>query len=230
MAQAVLELQNRKYGGYTIRYSDGSVAQGKVGIGIFGPNLAECHRLPDQCSIFSAEAIAAFIAATIPDDRPIAIFTDSASVLAALESDTSKHPWIQAIQEHAPNNTVFVWIPGHCGVHGNVKADQLANSGRCMAKYTRIVPGPDLKKWVSKITNEGWARDWAASETPAIRKIKRDISRWADPPIHREQVIVSRLRTHHTNIFHNYKGVALYEIRSTKNPLRHPGKHQRCPR
>ena len=68
-------------------YTDGSVCNSPAGYGIASQNSRYSIKLPDSSSIFSAEAIAIMIAieeATV-NDRPNVIFTDSTSVLKALE-------------------------------------------------------------------------------------------------------------------------------------------------
>uniref|UniRef100_A0A182Y134 RNase H type-1 domain-containing protein n=1 Tax=Anopheles stephensi TaxID=30069 RepID=A0A182Y134_ANOST len=68
-------------------YTDGSVEDSSAGCGISSSNASCSIKLPDNTTIFSAEAIAIYLAAeeTTVDDRPNVIFTDSASVLKALE-------------------------------------------------------------------------------------------------------------------------------------------------
>lgn len=230
VSQSVAELQRRKYDGYNIRYTDGSIANNRVGIGVTGPLLKESYQLRNQCTIFSAEAAAAFIAATYPSTNPIVIFTDSASIIAALEMDTCKHSWIQAIQKYAPPNTVFVWIPGHCGIRGNIEADHLAALGRRGTIFTRRVPGSDLKTWVSKQIENAWATQWdnvgrAGTRDFFLRKIKNDISKWNDSSEHHTQVVLSRLRTGYTRLSHSFDGHSDFKTKcntcNTHNTVEH---------
>ncbi|XP_055622696.1 uncharacterized protein LOC129766209 [Toxorhynchites rutilus septentrionalis] len=206
--KTVVELLRTKYANHTVRYSDGSLALGRVGIGISGPDLNTCYRLPDACNIFSAEAAAAYIAATHQSNHPIAVLTDSASVVAALESEKPMHPWIQQIFEDARPDAAFVWIPGHSGIPGNEKADQLAGSGRLMEFYTKRVPADDIKAWTTKMLKDRWAKEWYTtgqenSREYVLRKIKADTKKWEDPRGHRDQQVVSRLRTGHTAFAYN---------------------------
>lgn len=224
---SVLEWLQTKYSGYEHRYTDGSLSQVGVGIGIIGHSLEISKSLQPWYSIFSAEAVAVFIAATTVSVRPILVLTDSASVISALQSDTPQHPWIQGIIKNSPHSTVFAWIPGHCGIPGNVAADRLAGIGHAERRYSSTAPLDDVKRHIRKKFRDHWNVEWASSHSSYIRKIKQDTSAWDDRKSLREQRVVSRLRTGHTRLSHNFDGADFNVICSTCN-VRNTVEHFLC--
>lgn len=162
------------------------------------------HSLPKECSIFSAEAAAIFYAATTPSSLPILILSDSASVLDALKSESPTHPWVQGISSGTTQDVTLAWIPGHCGVSGNVVADQLAGSGWEARSFTNEVPLPDVKKYIAKTIWDHWAKMWHNTTATQLRKIKGGVLPWTDRTSLREQQIISRLRTGHVRFAYNF--------------------------
>ena len=66
--------------------------------------------------------------------RTITIFTDSQAALKALESVTVKSKFVldclEYLSELATHNSFqLVWVPGHEGILGNSRADELAKKG-----------------------------------------------------------------------------------------------------
>ena len=57
LRQKSLELIDR-YKNYEHYYTDGSVCGNKTGIGVFHKNYSACLRLPNETSIYTAEAFA----------------------------------------------------------------------------------------------------------------------------------------------------------------------------
>ncbi|XP_065089506.1 uncharacterized protein LOC135710773 [Ochlerotatus camptorhynchus] len=152
-------------------------------MGVSGDSLVVSNSLPAQCSVFSAEAAAVFHATTLPANRPILIVTDSQSAIMALTDEAPKHPWIQGTVTHAPPNTVYMWVPGHCGIQGN-----------------------DIKKWIKRTVRRAWDNEWRNNRTHQLRKIKATTDPWKDRPSLKEQQVVSRLRTGHSRASHNFGG------------------------
>lgn len=110
-----------------------------------------------------------------------------------------------------------MWVPGHTGVQGNETADHLAAAGRRMGIWTDQVPEEDAKKWVDNTIKNAWLTEWLLrsrnnDQQLFLHRVKGDTSAWPDPPGHRDQVILSRLRTGHTRVSHNYSGNGPFRI------------------
>ncbi|XP_062554074.1 uncharacterized protein LOC134219369 [Armigeres subalbatus] len=155
-----------------------------------------------MCSVFSAEAAAIFQAISQPNSGPTLIVSDSASALSALPSASNRHPFIQAIQEYIDDNTTLMWVPGHAGIAGNESADILANIGRASPYITRSVPADDVKRWLKQQISTAWANEWRKQRN-LCRMVKNSTLPGTDLPNRREQMVLSRMRTGHTNLTHN---------------------------
>lgn len=178
----VLELLSRRFSTTTILYTDGSKSDSTVGSGIYGNGMARAIGLPEQCSVFSAEAYALKIAVNTPNiANEIVLLSDSASCLTALESGHSKYPWIQQIEQIVRfKNIQFCWIPGHAGVRGNEFADQLANEGRNRPPENIAIPASDAFIFVKNQIREHWNRKWFSCRDVKLREIKACTKRWTD--------------------------------------------------
>ena len=83
------------------------------------------QRIPDDLSIFTAEAKAVDVAldciSTCDANNKLNIFSDSLSVLKAMNHTSSKNPQIQKL-------FVLCWIPSHIGIQGNEMVDKQAKT------------------------------------------------------------------------------------------------------
>ena len=125
-------------------YTDGSRLDHRSGAGIFnrveGKEVAVS--LGSHATVFQAEIygiMTPVIECAREDVRgeKIYIFSDSQAALKSLASCTfeSKLVWqcyseLVVLAEH--NEVQIEWIPGHCGLRGNEKADELARAGALM--------------------------------------------------------------------------------------------------
>ena len=81
-------------------YTDGSKQDEKVACAVVSPNFTDSIRLPDNSSIFTAEAKATDIALYHIRDQPekqFIIYSDSLSVLRSLKNLDHRNPLIQQI-------------------------------------------------------------------------------------------------------------------------------------
>ena len=179
-------------------YTDGSVCGSKAGIGIFNNHYSECLRLPDNTSIYTAEAYAIYkaIGYGLRTKQDTTVFTDSFSCLAAIQN-RSEHPIITRIMNmlyHSSLNLNLVWIPSHCNVFGNEQADRLAKRAVGLRNITSIrCPKDEMLKQAKKNIRNRWERDYAAIP---MFKIKEVPGKW-DSSYHSnrlKEVVLARLR------------------------------------
>ena len=103
-------------------YTDGSKEDSKVGCAVISDNHSNMQGIPDDSSIFTAEAKAVDLALDfINTNNKFIIFSDSLSVLKAMNHTSSKNPQIQKLLEKchellANKEIVLCWIPSHIGI------------------------------------------------------------------------------------------------------------------
>ena len=126
-------------------YTDGSKVGAKAASAYVCPYGTRGYRLRDGCSIFTAEIEAINKALTyvnVSTRKRFVIFSDSMSVLQAIESQESKNPLVnrvlQACQEILSNGKfiTFCWIPSHRDITGNEHADRAAKDA--LSKPTHL--------------------------------------------------------------------------------------------
>ena len=122
-----------RYKNYQQIYTDGSKEDSKVGCAVISDNHSNMQRIPDDSSIFTAEANAIDLAlefiSTCDANNKFIIFSDSLSVLKAMNHTSSKNPQIQKLLEKchellAYKEIVLCWIPSHIGIQGNEMVDK----------------------------------------------------------------------------------------------------------
>jgi ribonuclease HI len=133
-------------------YTDGSKDQNNVASAAVCGNVIFSARLPNNSSIFTAEAKAlqlAFDFIKHSDDKKHIIYSDSISCLQAIKNCKTDHPFISNIlKEYVSlklrgHIIVFCWIPSHIGIHGNTKADSAAK--QALQLPITDIPYTDLK-------------------------------------------------------------------------------------
>ncbi|XP_063381255.1 uncharacterized protein LOC134667773 [Cydia fagiglandana] len=144
-------------------YTDGSKSGSEVGCGVYGeaPRKSISLNLGRFCSIFQAEVYAILECASINlqsnyGNHTIYIHSDSQAALLALTSDVTTSRLVENCRQllnnlGARNKVVLRWVPGHAGVVGNEKADELARAG---AKGKNYSPEPfcGIPKSLTRLT------------------------------------------------------------------------------
>lgn len=122
-------------------YTDGSLLNGMAGAGLFcnALDVAQAVPLGRYATVFQAEVMAIKEAlecclSNQVKDKTIIICSDSQAALRALArpevtSCLVKECKLLGRRVKSRNNIRLVWVPGHTGVEGNEKADELAREG-----------------------------------------------------------------------------------------------------
>nr|KAG5710959.1 hypothetical protein BaRGS_013693 [Batillaria attramentaria] len=192
---------------WTHAFSDGS-SEGAVkngGAGVFikytdGNSTSKALPTGKISSNFRAEAAALLCATSLllnaePTPPKIVFFTDCRSLLQSLQKPSTEKQ-LADIQENirqlSRRSTVFLqWLPSHCGISGNEKADELSKTGSSMKQPTHRVTYREAKTILRNKFQSTWQ---ANTHTPPTR----------EDPIHnlprKQQTILFRLRTGHCRL------------------------------
>ncbi|XP_058817602.1 uncharacterized protein LOC131680902 [Topomyia yanbarensis] len=202
----VQELLTERFSPSTVVYTDGSKDDIAVGAGVFGEHYQQSLGLPQQCSVFSAEAFAIKTALTAyHTSSDLLIMSDSASCLSAIEAGTSQHPWIQQIENMLRNRPInLCWIPGHTGIRVNEEADRLAGEARGVPPLDISVPGADAVSQIKTTIRNRWYQRWSASTEVKLREVKFNTTKWTDRENSADQRVLTRLRIGHTRLTHEF--------------------------
>ncbi|VDO16643.1 unnamed protein product [Brugia timori] len=172
-------------------FTDGSLIEESAGFGIYHEIYSAYRKLQAPCSVFVAELAAIhftleMIASLNPDQY--FIFTDSLSSIEAIRSlRPVKHPSYFLTKIRGLLNALslrsfiitFVWVPSHCSIPGNERADSLAKVGAmegdiynrqfAFNEFFSIFRLQSLTSWQNK-WNEGDLGRWLYSIIPKVSK------------------------------------------------------------
>ena len=207
-------LQSR-YTEYQHIYTDGSKDGEKVGCAFLYGNHFSSLRIPDGSSVFTAEAKAIDLALDFIDScflhDKFLIFSDSLSVLKALNHTSSKNSQIQKLLEkhHKIANTkeiLFCWLPSHVGIIGNEIADRKAKDSLHLNMSTFEIPFNSFKPLINKYILSEWQKSWDTATFNKLHAIKPVVGNNSSAirNVRREDVIITRLRIGHTRFTHSY--------------------------
>ena len=134
-----------------------------------------------------------------------AIFTDSKSMVDALRKNNWKesHEWLRATKSILQNfvqKVILCWVPSHCGVYGNEKADQAAEQG---TKLDQRAAPVTLSIAKAKIKSKKWipSHERARKMFKERRKPKETEKKWPES-IRR---LYSRIRCDHAKELKAYQ-------------------------
>ncbi|KAL4091475.1 hypothetical protein QTP88_026162 [Uroleucon formosanum] len=172
-------------------------------------------RLPSFTSISTAESYAIYKAVQYAASSHInsfLIISDSFSALISLQEQYPQNELIQLTKEciiSSKNKINFMWVPSHVGIHGNEKADTMADEAVTSESTSSITKSTtkDLINEAQKRILKSWQNHW--DDTPTsnkLRNIKKTVTKWPYPinASRREQITINRARIGHSNITHSY--------------------------
>jgi ribonuclease HI len=203
-------------------YTDGSRMEDNSGLGIYGPNCNISQGLGTYPSVFQAEVLAIHfcaekILAKGMKGAKFYIMSDSQAALKSLirPKQVSKMVWecretLQKLALH--NKLTLMWVPGHEGIDGNERADELARKGSktqftgpepFCALPTNTIYEP-IKLWESKRLSFYW------TSLTKLRQAKRLISPYNIKDVlnlekHNLRVLTGLLTGHCTLRYHMHK-------------------------
>ena len=159
-----------------IFFTDGSRIENSTGFGVFNENFETSFQLQAPCTVYVAELAAIHCALAIIYTLPVDhyfIYSDSLSSIEAIRSmkwvERSSF-FLQKISEllSALSDNSFritlAWVPSHCSIPGNEKADSLAKAGTVGDTYERIITYHEFSRIPRQEVLSDWQSRWDKGE------------------------------------------------------------------
>ena len=127
----------------------------------------------------------------------VVIFSDALSVLQALPDPKNKDldnlaTELEALQR-STEKTILQWIPSHCNIPGNEKADRLAKEGGKKEQQDQSITYTEAKTIIKEKQKRKWLQQHPDhNPRDSFYQLSRE-----------EQVIIMRLRTGHCRLRHH---------------------------
>ena len=137
------------------------------------------------------------------------IFTDSMSVLQALNHTSSKNPQIQKllINYHTLSEVktiIYCWVPSHIGIYGNEKVDKDAKESLNLEQTVFKIHYINFKPFINEYIFDEWQTIWNLANFDKLREVESIVKQ--PKIIHklstREEIVLALLRIGHTRITH----------------------------
>ena len=172
---------------------------------LYQTTIVICNVYLTILSIFTAEAKAIDLAldfiSTCDANNKFIIFSDSLSVLKAINHTNSKNPQIQKLLEKchellAYKEIVFCWIPSHIGIQGNEMVDKQAKTSLSLEPTSFKISFSNFKPSINKYILEEWQTSWNNSIGNKLLDIKPTIGEYQSVVrnIRKEEVVLAGLR------------------------------------
>ena len=205
----------QKYLDFCHIYTDGSKVETKVASAYVCPYGTRGYRRRDACSSFTAEVEAINKALTyvkVSSRKSFVIFSDSMSVLQAIESQESKNPLVnrvfQTCQEISSNGKyiAFCWIPSHRDITGNEHADRAAKDALSKAQPTHLeLPCTYVFIKIQPFVSSLWQKRWDKEVSNKLHAIMPQIDDKYYSGCTNRKVIINRLRIGHKRLTHSFR-------------------------
>ena len=151
------------------------------------------------------------------------IFSDAKSVLQALNSERSSPDVIQKLSSAMDHfmkefnqEITLQWIPSHCEINGNERADNLAKKGASKLQPDKPISQTTCKEIIRSNTKIEWVNNWALGNTGRVMLNYMTAPRKTDNLDslgRRDQSIIFRLRSQY---------IALNKHLNRLNPMHEP--------
>ena len=208
---------SQKYSDFCHIYTDGSKVERKIASAYVCPYWARSYRLRDGCSKCSAEVEAidkTLKYVKVSSVERFVIFSDSMSVLQAIESQESKNPLVnrvlQTCQEILSNGKfiTFCWIPSHRDITGNEDADRAAKDALSKAQPAHFeLPCTDvfikIQPFVSTLRQKRWDKEVGNKLHDIMPQI--DDKYYSGCTNRKDGVIIDRLQKGQTRLTHSLR-------------------------
>jgi ribonuclease HI len=199
-------------------FTDGSLVNGQAGAGVYSESqdTGESYALGTLVTVFQSEVYAILMCSEKCRDlrlqnKIICICSDSRASLLALSSYTISSSivsqcWLSLQELSSDNRVRLYWVPGHCDINGNEKADELARQGSgsnfcgpepCLPLSTSITR-QKTKEWANNTHSRLWnensgcrqSKQWIAQPQLKVTKYLLNLSR------NRLRILVSLITGH----------------------------------